>query len=52
MKIKSVSVSGENSEIRRELKALRLAAKDAKRLAEITGTPFVIMRNGKLVNLH
>jgi|HubBroStandDraft_2_1064218.scaffolds.fasta_scaffold1260708_2 hypothetical protein len=29
-------------DIRREMRALRAAARDAKRLAEITGTPFII----------
>ena len=41
-----------NSDVRREMKALRAAARDAKRLAEITGTPFIIYKNGKLVDLH
>jgi hypothetical protein len=36
-------------EIRHELRA---AARSAKRLAEVTGTPFWVVRNGKLVNLH
>jgi hypothetical protein len=39
-------------EIRRELNALRAAARDARKLSEITGTPFWVMREGKLVNLN
>jgi hypothetical protein len=39
-------------EIRRELRALRAAARDAKRLAEITGTPFIIVKNGRMIDLH
>ena len=38
--------------IRRELRALRQAARNAKRLAEITGTPFIIVKNGRMIDLH
>jgi len=34
------------------LPALRRAARRAKRLAQQTGTPFWVMRKGKLVNLN
>jgi len=33
------------------LPALRRAARRAKRLAQETGTPFWVMRKGKIVNL-
>ena len=39
-------------DVRRELQALRAAARDAKRLAEITGTPFIIVKNGRMIDLH
>jgi hypothetical protein len=34
------------------LPAMRRAARRAMRLAQETGTPFWVMRNGKLVNLN
>ena len=39
-------------EIRKELKALRQAARDARKLSLLTGTPFWVMKNGKLVDLN
>jgi diaminopimelate decarboxylase len=38
-----------DKDMQRAPKALAQAAADAKKLAEQTGTPFVVMRNGKLV---
>jgi len=35
-----------------ELSALRRAARRAERLAQQTGTPFWVVRKGKLVNLN
>jgi hypothetical protein len=32
--------------------ALKLAAKDARKLAEETGTPFYVVQRGKIVNLN
>jgi hypothetical protein len=34
------------------LPAMRRAAKRAKRLAQQTGTPLLVMRNGKIVDLN
>jgi len=34
------------------LPALRRAARSARKLAEETGTPFYVMRKGKIVNLN
>jgi hypothetical protein len=39
-------------EVQLQLKALRKAARDARKLSIITGTPFWVMRKGKLVNLN
>ena len=39
-------------EVAIQLKALRQAARDARKLSQITGTPFWVMKNGKLVNLN
>jgi hypothetical protein len=38
-------------EILGELAALRRAALAAKRLAKATGTPFYVMKNGRIVDL-
>ena len=38
--------------IQKSLKALRLAQKDARKLAEETGTPFYVWKNGRVVNLN
>jgi hypothetical protein len=39
-------------DIRGSLPAMRRAARRAKRLAQETGTPFWVMRKGKIVNLN
>jgi hypothetical protein len=39
-------------EIEGELAALRRAARAARKLAEKTGTPFYVIRGGKIVNLN
>jgi hypothetical protein len=52
MSAKSTKVALADADIRREMRALRKAARNAKRLAEITGTPFIIYKNGRLIDLH
>jgi hypothetical protein len=49
-KLKKAALKDPN--IRLEMRALRKAAHRAKRLAEITGTPFIIVKNGKIIDLH
>jgi len=39
-------------EIKLELAALRRAARYARRLSEETGTPFYVMKKGKIVDLN
>jgi hypothetical protein len=41
-----------NAEIRGEMQALRRAANSARRLSQVTGTPFIVVRNGRLVDLN
>ena len=41
-----------DADVRREMRALQKAARNAKRSAEITGTPFVIYKNGRMIDLH
>jgi hypothetical protein len=38
--------------ILRSLPALRRAARSARKLAEETGTPFCVVKNGQIVNLN
>jgi hypothetical protein len=45
-------VQSRNPETIGALAALRRAAKSAKQLAIQTGTPFWVVRNGKIVNLN
>jgi hypothetical protein len=52
MKAKLAKVALADSDVRREMRALRKAARNAKRLAEITGTPFIIVKNGRMIDLH
>ena len=53
MKVKSSKARPKmTAEIRKELKALREAARDARKLSLITGTPFWVMKNGRMVNLN
>jgi hypothetical protein len=51
-KAKSRKVVHWDTNVRKELRALRRTARNAKRLAEITGTPFIIVKNGKIIDLH
>ncbi len=39
-------------DIRGALAALKRAAKSARKLSEATGTPFIVVRDGKIVNLN
>jgi hypothetical protein len=39
-------------DIRGSLPALRRAARAARRLSEATGTPFYVMKNGRIVDLN
>jgi hypothetical protein len=39
-------------EIREQLAALRRAARNARKLSEATGTPFYVVKKGKVVNLN
>jgi len=41
-----------NPDIPDALPALKRAAKSAFKLAKATGTPFYVMKNGKIVNLN
>jgi hypothetical protein len=52
MKKKSPQPASSDPRIRREMRALKQAARSAKRLAEVTGTPFYVVKNGRLINLH
>ncbi len=52
MNAKLAKAARTDPNIRRELRALRQAARNAKRLAEITGTPFIIVKNGRMIDLH
>jgi hypothetical protein len=49
MKQKTMST---DSETRGQLAALRRAARNARKLAEATGTPFYVVQDGKIVNLN
>jgi hypothetical protein len=41
-----------NPEVRGEMAALRRAARNARKLARETNTPFWVLKNGRLVNLN
>jgi hypothetical protein len=41
-----------NPDVLREMKALRRAGQNAKRLAELTGTPLIVVRNGRIVDAN
>ena len=45
-------IASSDSDILASLKALRRAARNARKLAETTGTPFYVVRNGRVVNLN
>jgi hypothetical protein len=49
MKVKMTST---DADIRGSLPALRRAAVRARKLAEATGTPLLIMRDGKVTNIN
>ncbi len=48
----STKVKSSDPDIRGVLPALRRAAKAARKLAEDTGTPFYVLKNGRVVNLN
>ena len=53
MKSKSAKANGKlHPEVQLQLRALRAAARDARKLSIITGTPFWVMKKGKMVNLN
>ncbi|MCL5280920.1 MAG: hypothetical protein M1376_13560 [Planctomycetes bacterium] len=41
-----------DSEAAATLRALRRAAKRAMRVSKVTGTPFWVMKNGRMVNVN
>lgn len=49
MKTKIVS---KDTDIRGSLPALKRAARRARKLAEATGTPFYVIKNGRVVDLN
>lgn len=52
MKKKSAKAISSDADVRREMNALRQAARSARRLAEVTETPFIVMKNGRPVDLN
>ncbi|MGD0462485.1 MAG: hypothetical protein ABSB74_08355 [Tepidisphaeraceae bacterium] len=52
MKTKSAKAASSDPDVRRELRALRQAARSARRLSQITGTPFIVVKNGRIVDLN
>jgi hypothetical protein len=52
MKKKVGKIKPYGANIRQELRALKQAARNARRLADITGTGFIVVRNGRMVNLN
>jgi sensor histidine kinase regulating citrate/malate metabolism len=52
VKAKSKRAISSNQQIRREMRALRQAARDARRLSEITETSFIVVKNGRLIDLN
>ena len=45
-------MNSSDPDIRASFAALKRAAKTARKLAEATGTPFYILRDGRIVNLN
>jgi len=50
--MKKVKFESHDPDIRASLPALRQAARDALKLAEATGTPCWVMKNGKIVDIN
>jgi len=49
---KSAKLASDDPEIRAGLRALRQAARDALKLAEATGTPCLVMKKGRIVDIN
>jgi hypothetical protein len=47
-----MKMTSKDPDIRASLPALKRAAKSAFKLAKATGTPFFVMKKGKIVNLN
>jgi len=47
-----VPVMSSDPDIRGSWPALKRAARNARRLAEATNTPFYVLKNGRVVNLN
>jgi hypothetical protein len=52
IKNKVLAMASSDPDIRGSFAALKRAAKRAKQLAEATGTPLYVIKNGKIVNLN
>ncbi len=52
MKRKPTKIICSDPDLRGVLPALRRAARNARRLSEITGTPFIVVKNGRIVDLN
>jgi hypothetical protein len=52
IKNKVLAVASSDPDIQGSFAALKRAAKRAKQLAEATGTPLYVIKNGKIVNLN
>jgi hypothetical protein len=52
MKKKTAQAASLDQDIRHEMRTLRQAARSAKKLADVTGTPFIVVKNGRLVDLN
>ena len=50
--MKKKPVKDNVGDVDRQLAALRRAGQAARKLAEATGTPFIVVRDGKVVNLN
>ena len=48
----NAKMTSKDADIRGSMAALRRAARAAKRLARATGTPFYILKAGRVVNLN
>lgn len=47
-----VEMTSRDADIRGSLPAIRRAARSARRLAEETGTPLYVLKDGKVVNIN
>jgi hypothetical protein len=52
MKRKPRKIICSDPDLRGVLPALRRAARKARKLSQITGTPFIVVKNGRLVDLN